>query len=86
MSCDICVTSGRIGADLEGGFRLCFQGWARRGSNPGPSDYESPALTTELRARPEPTELAGLGRRRAALGRAGPAPERAGLGRLGWAG
>ena len=25
--------------------------WARRGSNPRPSDYESPALTTELRAR-----------------------------------
>lgn len=25
--------------------------WARRDSNPRPSDYESPALTTELRAR-----------------------------------
>ena len=25
--------------------------WARRDSNPGPRDYESPALTAELRAR-----------------------------------
>jgi len=25
--------------------------WARRGSNPRPKDYESSALTTELRAR-----------------------------------
>src|SRR5262245_27058277 len=25
--------------------------WARWGSNPRPSDYESPALTTELQAR-----------------------------------
>ena len=24
--------------------------WARRDSNPGPRDYESPALTAELRA------------------------------------
>ncbi len=28
-----------------------LQEWARWGSNPRPSDYESPALTTELRAR-----------------------------------
>ena len=27
--------------------------WARRDSNPGPRDYESPALTAELRARIE---------------------------------
>lgn len=34
------------------------QNWARRDSNPRPSDYESPALTTELRA---PTISSRLG-------------------------
>jgi hypothetical protein len=35
--------------------------WARQGSNLRPEDYESPALTTELRARVEaqPTTLVG---------------------------
>ena len=28
-----------------------FPGWARQDSNLGPTDYESAALTTELRAR-----------------------------------
>ena len=31
--------------------------WARRDSNPGPRDYESPALTAELRALKDFREL-----------------------------
>lgn len=34
--------------------------WARRDSNPGPRDYESPALTAELRARPSATADQGF--------------------------
>ena len=40
--------------------------WARRDSNPRPSDYESPALTTELRAQScAPPHHRRLGRLRA---------------------
>lgn len=34
--------------------------WARRDSNPGPTDYESVALTTELRARLGSSEFRDL--------------------------
>jgi hypothetical protein len=39
------AASGLWGCDLQ---KLA---WARLGSNQRPRDYESPALTTELRAR-----------------------------------
>ena len=43
--------------------RRCARGgwWARRDSNPGPRDYESPALTAELRA-PRADSNTGLSR------------------------
>ena len=36
--------------NLEGGHLEGFAGWARQDSNLGPTDYESAALTAELRA------------------------------------
>ena len=35
---------------------LSAEWWARRDLNPGPRDYESPALTAELQARLEEQE------------------------------
>lgn len=51
------LTSSRIWALREPPHGV--PSWAGRGSNPRPSDYESPALTTELPARPEATGPAG---------------------------
>jgi hypothetical protein len=47
-----------LGLQLDGERFRRSQGWARVGSNHRPRDYESPALTTELRA---PTTTAGPG-------------------------
>ncbi len=44
----------RIGPFCQANFHrnaLIFSKWARRDLNPGPRDYESPALTAELQAR-----------------------------------
>jgi hypothetical protein len=53
---NISATSGHHGPSDRVSIRRdrCYDWWAREGSNLRPSDYESPALTTELRAREMP--------------------------------
>jgi hypothetical protein len=45
------LETSRIGSEKYP-LKLWFHRWARQGSNLRPRDYESPALTTELRALP----------------------------------
>ena len=59
MLCDNDMTPGARQQRGESRNRRSH-GWARKGSNLRPSDYESPALTTELRA-PSGDTTAGRG-------------------------
>ncbi len=58
--CDRCCR-GPARKLMSGAIPSTWSGWwARKGSNLRPSDYESPALTTELRARRAPMNLAAM--------------------------